>query len=138
MGVRLTGLSAEELENFFLLQPRIFSDYRDPRRGPFEMLYLYGETTDNDQSHLFRAIELAESGAMNSIGISGADAANGYAGFDESVRRLKDFGWKSAMPISIARTTAQTSQSSCDAVQNTADTFYRTCDRTNCMAKIFP
>lgn len=99
MNKRLTSFSAKELEDLVVLQTHILADYRDPRRGPFEMLYLYGETTDNDQSHLLRAIELAEAGAMKSIGISGADAQNGYAGFDVTVLRLKAFGWKSTMPI---------------------------------------
>lgn len=99
MKKRLTKFSPGELENLCILQPRVFSDYRDPRRGPFEMLYLYGETTDNDPSTILRAIELANAGAMKSIGISGADATNGYAGFDVTVERLKTFGWNSEMPI---------------------------------------
>lgn len=99
MSKRLTKFSAEELEVLFLLQPRIFSDYRDPRRGPFEMLYLYGETTDNDVSHLLRAIELANAGAMRSIGIAEGALGHGYAGFDATVKRLQSFGWVSKMPI---------------------------------------
>ena len=99
MEKRLTGLSAEELENFFLLQSQLFCDYRDPRRGPLEMLYLYGETEDNDPSTILRAIEFANAGGMNSIGIAEGELGHGYAGFDGTVSRLKAFGWKSKMPI---------------------------------------
>lgn len=99
MNERLTGFTAEELENFFLLQPRIFSDYRDPRRGPLEMLYLYGETIDNDASTLLRAIELANTGAMKSIGIAEGELGHGYAGFDVTVDRLKARGGSSEVSI---------------------------------------
>jgi len=102
MNERLTGFSAKELEDFLMLLPRIFSDFRvysDPRNEPLELLYIYGETIDNDHSSLYRAIELANAGAMRCIGISGGEAANGYAGFDRTVKRLKVLGWKSNMPI---------------------------------------
>lgn len=99
MNKRLTKFSAKDLEDLLLLQPRIFSDYRDPRRGPFEMLYLYGETADNDVSHLLRAVELANKGAMKSVGITEGELGHGYAGFDATVLRLKALGWNSSIPI---------------------------------------
>lgn len=99
MGERPTTLSADELERFQILTPRIFSDYRNPNRGPLEMLYIYGETVDNDASTMLRAIEFANAGAMKSIGIAEGELGHGYAGFDETVSRLKMLGWKSSMPI---------------------------------------
>lgn len=99
MNERLTGFSAKELEDFFLLLPRIFCDYRDPGRGPLKMLYLYGETTDNDRSVHLTAIEMANVGAMKSIGIAEGELGHGYAGFDVTVERLKSCGWSNEMPI---------------------------------------
>src|SRR3989344_7755695 len=96
---RITGLSAEELEAFFLILPRIYSDYRDPRRGPFKLAYIYANTPDNEDSMFLRAIELAKAGAIQSLGTSEGDLGHGYEGFDYSVERLKVFGWKGQIPL---------------------------------------
>ena len=93
---RLTTLSAEELELLLLVQPRIYGDYRDPRRGKMEMVYIFSETSDNADSCFIRAVELEQSGTTNAIGIAEGDL--GY-GFDASVMRLKSFGFQGKVPI---------------------------------------
>ena len=97
--MRATNLSAEEMEDFFRLLPRIYSDYRDPRRGPFKLAYMYANTPDNQDSMFLRAIELANAGAIESLGTSEGDLGHGYEGFDHSVERLKVFGWKGQIPL---------------------------------------
>ena len=90
---RVTSLSPEDLEDLFLLAPRIFCDYRDPTRGPLEMLFIFGQTSDNADSCFVRAVELAKMGATKALGISDGDLGHGYDGFDSSVDRLKQLGW---------------------------------------------
>lgn len=99
MPQRLTGLSAEELEAFFQLLPRIFCDYRDPRRGPFKLVYVFSETNSNWDSCFLRAVELANTGSMESLGIADGDLGHGYDGFDASITRLTSLGWKDQVPI---------------------------------------
>lgn len=99
MPQRLTGLSAEELEAFFQLLPRIFCDYKDPRRGPFKLVYVFSETNSNWDSCFLKAIELANTGATESLGIADGDLGHGYDGFDASITRLKSLGWKDRVPI---------------------------------------
>ena len=89
---RLTNLSALELEKFFVLLPHIFCDYRDPRRGPYELVYIFSETPDNEDSTFLKAIELVNEGATKRLGIAEGDLGHGYMGFDHSVRRLREFG----------------------------------------------
>ena len=96
---RLTNLSADDLEDFFLLLPRIYADYRDPRRGPLEMLYVYSETLDNEDSTFLRAVEMADAGLIKRLGIAEASRGYGYEGFDHSVGRLRAFGWEDRVPI---------------------------------------
>lgn len=96
---RVTNLSAEELKAFFLLQPRIFSDCRDPRRGPFKMAFVYSNTPDNEDSSFLRAVELANTERAESVGITEGDRGRGYEGFDHSVARLKELGLHSEIPI---------------------------------------
>ncbi len=90
---RLTGLSASELEDFFLLMPRVFSDYRDPIRGKFGIVYAFGETTDNEDSTFRKVVELVRDRATRQIGICKGPIANGYAGFEHSVERLCGWGF---------------------------------------------
>src|SRR3989344_8423255 len=97
--MRATSLNVEELEVFFHLLPRIYSDYRDPRRGPLKLAYMYANTPDNQDSMFLRAIELANAGAIESLGTSEGDLGHGYEGFDHSVERLKVFGWKGQIPL---------------------------------------
>lgn len=92
MSRRVTSLPAEELEAFFFLLPRIFCDYRDPRRGPFKMAFIYSNTPDNEDSSFLRAIELANAGATESVGTSEGERGRGYEGFDHSVKRLRALG----------------------------------------------
>ena len=96
---RITNLPAEELEEFFLLVPRILCDYRDPSRGPYQLAFIYGNTPDNEDSSFLRAIELANAGAVESLGMSEGDRGRGYEGFDHSVARLKEIGFPSGIPI---------------------------------------
>ena len=96
---RITSLSPEELEDFFRLLPRILCDYRPPNRGPFELVFVFGETPDNADSSLLKAIELASAGAMKALGMCGGGPAHGYGGFDASVERLKALGWDGRVPI---------------------------------------
>lgn len=96
---RVTNLSAEDLEAFFMLLPRIYGDYRDPRRGPFKLAYLYANTLSNEDSMFIRAVELANAGATESLGTSEGDLGFGYEGFDHSVQRLKAFGLKDEIPV---------------------------------------
>ena len=99
MTQRLTNLSPEELEDFFLLLPRTYGDYRDPRRGPFKLAYIYANTPDNEDSMFLRAIELAKAGAIQSLGTSEGDLGHGYEGFDYSVGRLRMLGWRNQVPL---------------------------------------
>jgi hypothetical protein len=96
---RKTNLSAEELEDFFQLLPRIFCDYRDPTRGPFKLVYVFSETNSNWDSCFLRAVALANTGSMESLGIAEADLGHGYDGFGQSMLRLKELGWKYRIPI---------------------------------------
>lgn len=96
---RITDVSAEELEAFFLLQPRIFCDYRDPHRGPYELAFIFSNTPDNEESPFLRAIELADAGVIKSLGISEGNHDRGYEGFDHSVERLKALGLKNEVPV---------------------------------------
>lgn len=96
---RITDLSAEELEIFFLLLPRIYSDYRDPRRGPFKLAYLYANTLSNEDSMFLKAVKLANSGGTKALGTSEGDLGFGYEGFCHSARRLREFGLKDAVPV---------------------------------------
>lgn len=95
----LTNLSANELEDFFLLLPRIYADYRDPQRGPLGMLYVYSETPDNEDSSFKRAIELADAGLVKNLGLAGSAGESGYAGYDHSIKRLIALGWRQRVQI---------------------------------------
>lgn len=95
----ITGLSAADLEDFFRLLPRIYADHRDPKRGPFRMAYLYANTLSNEDSMFLRAIELAEAGMIELLGISEGELGHGYEGFDHSVERLRQLGWDGTIPI---------------------------------------
>ncbi len=97
--MRASNLSAEEMEDFFRLLPRIYSDYRDPRRGPFKLAYMYANTSDNQDSMFLRAIELAKAGAIESLGTSDGDLGHGYEGFDFSVGRMRMLGWRDHVPL---------------------------------------
>lgn len=96
---RLTDFSPEELENFFLLLPRIFCDYRDPRRGPLSLAYIYSNTKDNEDSIFLKAIELVEQRGVKKLGIGEGDLGHGYEGFDHSVARLRSLGFMDQVPI---------------------------------------
>lgn len=96
---RLTGLLAEDLEAFFLLLPRILCDYRDPRRGPYKLAYVYSQTPDNEDSMFLRAIELANAGETKALGVCEGNLGHGYEGFDHSIERLKAFGLKNGTPV---------------------------------------
>ncbi len=97
--MRATSLPAEDLEDFFRLLPRIYGDYRDPRRGPYKLAYMYANTPDNEDSMFLRAIKLANAGEIESLGTSEGDLGHGYEGFDYSVGRLRMLGWKSQVPL---------------------------------------
>lgn len=103
MPERLTALSAEDLEDFFLLVPRIFGDYRDPRRGPFELAYIYANTPSNEDSMFLRAIDLANARQIRSLGTSDGDLGFGYEGFGHSLKRLYALGWKKTEEIPIVK-----------------------------------
>jgi hypothetical protein len=96
---RITTLSAEEMEDFFLLLPRIFSDYKDPARGPYKMAFIYSNTPDNEGSSFLRAIELVHTGQAETIGITEGERGRGYEGFDHSVTRLRELGLKEETPL---------------------------------------
>ena len=96
---RITGLSTEELEAFFLLLPRIYSDYRDPRRGTFELAYIYANTPDNEASIFIKAAELANAGGTKALGTSEGALGLGYEGFDHSIQCLRAFGLKDGFPV---------------------------------------
>lgn len=96
---RITNLSAEDLEAFFLLLPRIYSDYRDPRRGSYEMGFIFANVPASEDSSFLRAIGMANAGAIRTLGISEGAKGLGYEGFDHSVERLMTFGWKDQVPI---------------------------------------
>lgn len=89
---RLTNLSPSELEDFFLLEPRVFSDYRHPISGKFAIVYNFSETTDNEISGFRKVVELAQTRSMNQLGICSGSTECGYAGFDHSMRRLQALG----------------------------------------------
>lgn len=91
-GKLLTGLSAEELQDFFLLAPRVFADYRDPKRGKFSLVYSFSETTDNEDSNFIKVMELFRAGATDAIGICKGSTECGYAGYEHSVGRLMHYG----------------------------------------------
>jgi hypothetical protein len=95
----ITNLSPVELEAFFLLLPRIFADYRDPRRGPYRLAYIYANTADNEDSSFQRAIELVNDRATESLGTSEGDLGFGYDGFDHSVARLRALGLRGDVPV---------------------------------------
>jgi len=98
---RITDLSPKELEDVILLQPRIYCDYRNPARGPLEMLFIFAQTSDNAHSCFLRAIELAKAGMVKHLGISDGTLGHGYDGFDASVDQLKQLGWGEGFPFSI-------------------------------------
>lgn len=102
---RTTRLPAWELELLFTIMPRIYADYRDPRRGPLALTYLYSETTDNEDSNFLKAVELQRGGYLRSLGMCRGSTENGYAGFEHSVERLKAFSFKETteiLPIDVA------------------------------------
>lgn len=90
---RVTTFSPEELEEYAQLVPRIFCDYRDPRRGLYGMVYAFAETRDNEDSCFRKAVEMATAGEMKKLCISGVSKRNGYEGFEHSVERLKELGF---------------------------------------------
>ncbi|MEK7113932.1 MAG: hypothetical protein AAB850_00045 [Patescibacteria group bacterium] len=96
---RITGLSAEELEDLLQLLPRIFCDYRDPRRGPYKLAFIFGNTIDNEMSSFLRAVELAKTAETKSLGVSEGSLGFGYEGYDHSVGLLKALGLKDTFPI---------------------------------------
>ena len=96
---RITNLPAEELELLDLLRSRLDSDYRDPRRGPFKLAYIYANTPDNEASMFIKAADLANAGGTVALGISEGARGLGYEGFDHSIARLKAFGLKDGFPV---------------------------------------
>lgn len=96
---RITSLSAEELEKLHLLKDRVLCDYRDPRRGPYKLAYIYANTPDNEDSMFIRAAELANAGGTEALGTSEGARGLGYDGFDHSIQRLKAFGLKDGFPV---------------------------------------
>ena len=99
MTQRITQLPAEEMERLFMLAQRIMSDYRDPRRGPFQIAYVFSETVSNQDSGFMRAVELAKSREIQSVGLAEGALGHGYEGFDHSVQRLRQLGWNDEVPI---------------------------------------
>ena len=83
----VTTLNAHELRDFFLLTPRIMSDYR-PRVSPSAMLYVYSNTPDNDASSLAFAARHYCAGFTRTIGVCEGETAHGYAGFGSSCQQL--------------------------------------------------
>lgn len=106
MANRLTGFSAAELEAFFLLLVRIFSDYRSPDRGHFGLVYPFCQTTDNEGSNFHKVVELTRKGAMRQLGICRGSTELGYAGFEHSLAQLKVCGLDQNMvtvrPINVS------------------------------------
>jgi hypothetical protein len=96
---RLTNLDPMEMEAFFQLLPRIFTDYRDPNRGPFKLIYVFSQTVDNEASTFPRAVQCIQAGMTDLLGIAEGDLGHGYAGYDHSVDRLRTIGLKSATII---------------------------------------
>jgi hypothetical protein len=91
--------STRDLEDYFELSARIFSDYRDPRRGPFSLVYLYSETSDNADSCFLRAIELVRGEGVKAVGTAEGALGHGYDGFEASCKRLRALGWSDESPI---------------------------------------
>lgn len=96
---RQTTLSAEDLEDQLLLTQRILCDYRDPRRGPLALLYIYSNTKDNEESSFLRAVEMAKAGMTTRLGIAEGDPGHGYEGFDHSVELLRALNLWDWIPI---------------------------------------
>lgn len=65
----------------------------------FKIGYVFSNTTDNEESTLLKAIELAHARLIKSIGIAEGNHDRGYEGFDHSAARLKELGFPSAIPI---------------------------------------
>jgi len=95
----MVKFTADELRDLCLLTPRILCEYHDPNRGPYKIVYVYANTTDNEESSFLRAIELATKGVTGSIGICEGDHDRGYEGFDHSTARLKELGFPTEVPI---------------------------------------
>lgn len=95
-----TNLSADDLEAFCLLMPRVFSDYRDPGRGKFSIVYNFSQTTDNEDSGFRKLVELARTGVIWQVGICKGSTENGYAGYEHSIERLVACGFdRSRVPV---------------------------------------
>ena len=83
----VTTLNTHDLRDFFLLTPRIMSDYR-PRFTPSAMLYVYSNTRDNDESSLAFAARHYGAGFTRTIGVCEGETEHGYAGFEHSRAHL--------------------------------------------------
>ncbi len=98
MTIRLEKLTRDELVDFCLLLPQVFSDYR-PWRGPLELIYPFSETPDNMDSGLSRAIDLVRSGYAYNLGIPNGPLGHGYAGYDHTMKSLKRLGWHGEVTV---------------------------------------
>ena len=95
----LTGFSPQELQELFILSNWILHDCRHPNKKPLELLYCYGETEDNWDSVLKKAVALANSGLTKVVGICSAMSANGYPGFEYGRDELRRLGLKKKIAI---------------------------------------
>jgi len=95
----ITRFEVDELEALLFLSQRVLADYRDPRRGPLQMLYIFANTTDNADSTFVRAVDMEQSGAMKNLGLAEGTLGHGHAGFSASLKRLRQLGWSDSVPV---------------------------------------
>ena len=96
---QMTSLPARELEILSRATTRILCDYRDPSRGPFELMYMFSQTTDNEGPMFEKAVQLARKKETIALGIADGDLGTGYEGYASSLEKLKKLGLPRDFPI---------------------------------------
>lgn len=128
---RITRLLPDELERLLLLQPMIFADYRHSRK-PFDLAYIFGETTDNEDSGFEKAISLVRAKMTTALGMCSGSTDAGYPGYEHSVRRLREKGLSRRVLIIPIRVKGRPN------TRSEADALVRVTDITKAVAIIAP
>ena len=67
-------------------------DYRDPKAGPYDLVYVYTQTDDNFSSGLKKAAEIARSGGAREIGVSEGVAGSVSFTIEKTTTQLRELG----------------------------------------------
>lgn len=91
------------LEDLHTLNTIVLCDTEFPGGSPRSMTYLFGQTTDNQESVFCTATELRKMGTICRVGVSRGDMGHGYPGFDawHSVLQLLGFSDADIVPIDV-------------------------------------